>query len=136
MSGSKGNIRRLACPVAIAALVWAGITPQSATATDETVDCSAPMNTVEMHYCADEAYKAADGDLNQVWQTMRGHLSKEEKAALLTAQRAWLKYRDANCDFAAMPYLGGTLHPVILLTCLESMTRTRTEELRAMLERN
>jgi len=131
----SGMVSPTALVIVALSLLTVGLVPSPAGAQAEP-DCTAPQNTVEMHYCADQAYQAADADLNHVWRSMRGHLSKDEKALLLKAQRAWLKFRDANCDFAASPYLGGSIHPVILLTCLETMTRERTEELRAMLEQN
>lgn len=132
-------LTRVRVAIALAACVFAalgtGPAAKPGLASDQP-DCTAPATTADMVVCADQAYQAADGDLNHVWRTMRDHLTKDEKSLLLTAQRAWLKYRDANCDFAASPFAGGTIQPVIRLACLETMTRARTEELRTMLEQN
>jgi uncharacterized protein YecT (DUF1311 family) len=48
---------------------------------------------------------------------------------LLTAQRAWLAYRDAACEAHASPFEGGSLQPLIRATCLSEITAERTRML-------
>ena len=52
---------------------------------------------------------------------------------LRTAQRAWLKYRDAHCAFMASESEGGTLEAVERAACVVETTRARTRELRGAL---
>lgn len=42
---------------------------------------------------------ASDAQLNKVYGTLIRQLGKDEQAALRTAQRAWLSFRDLDCKF-------------------------------------
>jgi len=44
---------------------------------------------------------------------------------LLAAQRAWLNYRDLNCDSVKFQYEGGTLSPTIWSQCMAETTQQR-----------
>lgn len=96
----------------------------------KTDPCANPQTQIEMTQCAAEAYKAADVVLNQVYQKLVAMLDADEKAQLKEAQTAWIKYRDANCDFVADQYKGGTIRPMIYAGCLADVTKKRTSELR------
>jgi uncharacterized protein YecT (DUF1311 family) len=97
--------------------------------------CDNAETTVEMRDCAGKEYKAADAELNTVYKQLMASLSDHPyEAALKTAQQAWLKYRDANCEFEAFDNRGGTIYPVVYNSCLAVMTRARTKELREQLE--
>lgn len=96
--------------------------------------CAEPQTQVEMNQCAVNAYKAADAELNQVYKQLVAKLDDEEKAQLKEAQNAWIKYRDANCDFVADQYKGGTMRPMIYAGCLQDVTKKRTTELKTQIE--
>ena len=53
-----------------------------------------------------KADKARDADLKDGSSKPDGHPTYQ--AALLTAERAWLAYRDANCETVGLEYRGGT----------------------------
>src|SRR5437667_2041935 len=62
--------------------------------------CANAQTTLEMRDCAGREYKKADEELNKVYRQLTSTLADEGyKGALKTAQQAWIKYRDANCDF-------------------------------------
>jgi uncharacterized protein YecT (DUF1311 family) len=63
------------------------------------------------------------------YQALMRHLDRAQKQKLRTAQQAWLHFRDANADFQASMVEGGTLSPLIRVTSLAEMTKTRAEEL-------
>lgn len=104
----------------------------NAAQTQQTHDpCADAQTTVEMRDCAGKDYRKADAELNAVYKQLMASLSdKEQQASLKTAQQAWLKYRDANCEFAAFENRGGTIYPVVYTSCLAAMTGARTKELR------
>jgi uncharacterized protein YecT (DUF1311 family) len=52
--------------------------------------------------------------------------------ALLNAQRAWLKFRDAECRVAGYAMRGGTGEAMIVSSCMAEVTRARTKQLRDM----
>lgn len=96
--------------------------------------CADAQSQAEMNICWGNQYKTADANLNQVYRRLVTMLSDEEKTQLKTAQTAWLKYRDANCDFVADQYKGGSMRPMISAICLADMTTNRTTELRAQIK--
>ena len=55
-------------------------------------------------------------------------LSEARQKELRDAQRAWLKFREANCRFYADPD-GGTIATVNASDCLMSATAARAREL-------
>jgi len=96
--------------------------------------CSDADTQTEMNICAGKEYKTADATLNRVYQQMVAMLDAAEKAQLKAAQTAWLKYRDANCDFVGDQYKGGSIRPMIYGLCLADVTQNRTVELRAQIK--
>jgi uncharacterized protein YecT (DUF1311 family) len=96
--------------------------------------CSDANTQAEMNICAGKEYKTADATLNRVYQQLVAMLETEEKAQLREVQTAWIKYRDANCDFVADQYKGGSIRPMIYGLCLADVTRNRTAELRAQIK--
>ena len=92
--------------------------------------CPEAQSQFEMNQCAGKAYKAADAELNKVYQKLAAMLDEEEKSQLKTVETAWLKYRDANCEFVGDQFKGGSIRPMIYALCLADMTRNRTAELK------
>ena len=96
--------------------------------------CADAQSQAEMNICWGNEYKAADARLNQVYRQFMAKLDEEEKVQLKNAQTAWLKYRDANCEFVGDQYKGGTMRPMIAAICLADVTDNRTKELRAQIK--
>jgi uncharacterized protein YecT (DUF1311 family) len=92
--------------------------------------CADAQSQAEMNICWGKEYKAADATLNQVYRQLFAKLDDEQKAQLKDAQNAWLKYRDANCEFVADQYKGGSMRPMIAAICLADVTHNRTTELK------
>jgi uncharacterized protein YecT (DUF1311 family) len=94
--------------------------------------CEKAQTTIEMGECAGNEYQKADAELNSVYRQLMSSLSdRDYQSALKTAQQAWLKYRDANCEFETFDSRGGTIHPVVYSLCRAHMTRARTKDMRA-----
>jgi uncharacterized protein YecT (DUF1311 family) len=98
--------------------------------------CANAQTTVEMRDCTGREYKQADDELNRVYRQLVARIGNDEgrKTALKSAQQDWIKYRDANCDFASYLNRGGTIEPVVRYNCMTGMTVSRTKELREYLE--
>ena len=92
--------------------------------------CSDASTQAEMNICAGKEYQTADASLNRVYQQLVAMLDSAEKDQLKQAQTAWIKYRDANCEFVGDQYKGGSIRPMIYGLCLADVTRNRTAELR------
>jgi uncharacterized protein YecT (DUF1311 family) len=99
--------------------------------------CARAQSQADMNDCWGREYRSVDATLNQVYRQLVAMLNDEERSQLKEAQTAWLKYRDANCEFVADQYKGGTMRPMVHAICLGDMTRNRTAELRTQIkERN
>jgi uncharacterized protein YecT (DUF1311 family) len=90
--------------------------------------------TAGMREQASKVYKQADTKLNAVFNRLLAKIDDEvQKEKLRSAQRAWLKYRDANAEFESFFYDGGTIQPQICTNSLTTMTKNRTKELQHIL---
>jgi len=104
--------------------------------------CADQAETTAAHNeCAAEAYKTADLELNKFYNSTKKNLQKETDAdhkeilsRLISAQKAWLTFRDANCSLAATQMLGGTGEFMIVVTCLATSTIDRVKELQNIFE--
>lgn len=94
-------------------------------------NCKNPQTQFELNVCAGLRAQAADRRLNQVYQQLRNKRGRgtESDRLLVAAEEAWIKYRDANCEFSQKRYEGGTIAPMIYSLCIESVTLQRVREL-------
>jgi uncharacterized protein YecT (DUF1311 family) len=60
-----------------------------------------------------------------------GDMKGAEKA-LVTAQRAWIAYRDAECEARGFQARGGTMEPMLVAGCIADVTDARTKELKTL----
>lgn len=97
---------------------------------------SAGETQIELNMKAHKAFLKADAQLNGVYQQVRRSLDAEGKLKLRDAQRAWIKFRDADCEWAADEYRGGSIMPLIYSNRAEQMTKTRIATLKARLSAN
>jgi uncharacterized protein YecT (DUF1311 family) len=100
------------------------------------VDCANASDQATMNQCAGQAFKAADKELNAVYQQITARLKNnpDSKKLLVSAQRAWIGFRDGECKFSASGVAGGSVYPLIYSDCMTSMTKTRVEALKQYLK--
>ena len=93
--------------------------------------CDQPKTQSDIDYCAKYHFDAADGYLNSVYSRLKQNYVKypAPKGALVAAQRAWVKFRDAECNQDKVAADGGSETPVILLDCKTHLTIERTQQL-------
>ena len=120
----------------IALLISAALMQPVTDDAQETACYKRDESQMGMNICAGEAYERADKALNAEWAKVMDHYGgdAEAKALLLDGQRAWIKYRDAQCAMAAFDFRGGSIWPLINSGCLAELTRRRTAELVALLQ--
>jgi uncharacterized protein YecT (DUF1311 family) len=73
-------------------------------------------------------YKAVMAEM----QAMDQSLPPELQGAAVTlrdAQRAWITFRDRNCNLAGYPMRGGSAEPLLIYGCLRQMTLDRSRQL-------
>jgi uncharacterized protein YecT (DUF1311 family) len=105
------------------------------------VDCANAMSTHDLRFCGAAELEAADKALNAAYQKALASIKAREdepppydnkgyEAALRTAQRAWVAYRDADCNTVVpFAWTNGTGGPVAVLGCLINHTKARTKDL-------
>ncbi|WP_386083075.1 lysozyme inhibitor LprI family protein [Vreelandella sp. F11] len=91
------------------------------------------VTTVDIVACITEEFEREDKRLNDNYQQLRSQLSDSRQEQLLTAQRAWIAYKEANCDFYANPE-GGTLARISANSCVLTETTNRADELEALMQ--
>ncbi|AKC08045.1 MULTISPECIES: lysozyme inhibitor LprI family protein [Rhizobium/Agrobacterium group] len=111
---------------------------------DDAPDCTSPQTQADMTICAGKDYEKADKQLNAAYQKVRKQLAERDKTAdesgkgavdaLVAAQRAWVAFRDANCDAFGFQARGGTMEPMLVSSCLADMSNKRADELRQLSE--
>lgn len=113
----------------IGAFIIAGILSASASADDSCMQNQATLNdcaeksAAENQAKLDVAYRAA---LDALRSSSRS-LSSEMVPALTSAQDAWVKSRDATCQFDAMLLSGGgSMGRLVYSNCISSLTVRQT----------
>lgn len=94
-------------------------------------DCDA--NQAAMNQCASKAYAALDAELNKAYKAQMSYLTTaERKRALQDAQKKWISFRDADCQYqVGKREDGGSMWPMSQAQCLAEQTRVRVEQLKA-----
>ena len=89
--------------------------------------CDTASTTYQMRQCASRDLTAARTELDRYLAEARRVAGK--RSMLDSAQSAWERYRDISCRSAASQYEGGTMQPLVEVSCLAERTRARIREL-------
>jgi uncharacterized protein YecT (DUF1311 family) len=87
---------------------------------------------MDLNKCAEDNYQSADKALNKIYQAlMADQDDAPSKQRLKQSERAWIVYRDRECDFEVGPQeTGGSIWPSEMSGCLEELTARRIRELK------
>ncbi|MHA6685214.1 lysozyme inhibitor LprI family protein [Mesorhizobium sp. A556] len=79
--------------------------------------------------------KRVDQALNQTFKQIQKRLADDAdgKMRLVTAQRAWIAFRNAECIFQSSGDDGGSAAPMVAAACQAELTKDRTKQLKAYL---
>ena len=101
------------------------------------LECKSPQTQAAINTCASSSAEAADQKLNQVYQQLKSALKGSQREKLLIdAELMWVRFRDTNCAFERSNYQGGSIAPSIYYSCIEQMTKQRTEQLESYLKQS
>jgi uncharacterized protein YecT (DUF1311 family) len=89
--------------------------------------------TLGMKECISAEEKKQDARLNKAYSAAMKSLTPKRQKELKDVQRAWIKYRDAECTFLYDPD-GGTLAGVVSADCFMQKTAQRATELESLTE--
>lgn len=105
----------------------------------QDVDCATAEAQVELTFCAEQDWLAADEALNDAYgaaralmQQIDAALPKAERGAELAlrdGQRAWVTFRDATCAAEGYAMHGGSAEPMVIYGCRARLTGQRAADL-------
>ena len=81
------------------------------------------------------AFARADAAMNREWRMTQAYMKGDgatSAALLLDSQRAWLKFRDAQCAIEGAQFDGGTMQPMEIAGCKARLTNQRTAQLKSL----
>ncbi|MEW7107574.1 lysozyme inhibitor LprI family protein [Acinetobacter baumannii] len=84
--------------------------------------------------CSSNVLNSANQKINSVYANYMKELNPTEKLQLKEAQRAWIQYKEKDCQFQSSPVLKGSLYPFVHNACLVEKTENRIKELQDMQE--
>ncbi|BAU15570.1 hypothetical protein LEP3755_61290 [Leptolyngbya sp. NIES-3755] len=98
------------------------------------IDCNNAQTQSAMNICAAQQARTAELKLNLVYQrAISKFKGTPNEKQLVTAQRAWIQFRDASCTFERDRFKGGTIAPLMYSSCLTELTQQRTQALQRYL---
>ncbi len=94
-------------------------------------DCMNTSVQSELNVCAQTRYELADKILNETFAAIKKRVGGDSGVMkkIVVAQRAWITFRDAECEVAAAGVSGGSAEPLVRANCLSEMTQERNSKL-------
>ena len=124
--------------VGIAAVLLAGFAlaspPERNKWQKEAYERGCEKDQLSMNLCSEYDYEVLDSELNDLFQQQLSRLSHPSRARLVNAERAWLKYRDADCLYQNGPREeSGSIWPLEQNICLSTRTKQRIELIKSFI---
>jgi uncharacterized protein YecT (DUF1311 family) len=131
----KKFLRAVVCCVSLVLAVAHVAAAQEAAQDDVDREdpCPQARTQFELNRCAARARDSADAELNKVYQQIMREAGGTERVKLRAAQHAWLKFRDAHCDYKSVGNKGGSIYPMVVSFCLAEVTTERVKQLREII---
>jgi len=92
-------------------------------------DCTKATVQIELDYCANRDFEAADKRLNVLYRTLFDRSDPKRRERLKAAERKWIVYRDRDCTEETAGSTGGSIAPMEYSVCLTEKTKARIREL-------
>lgn len=118
----------------------------AAHAEDDQPKCNPDGTQMEMNACAYDDLQKADDALNAMYKKALAFAKDQDDnykdqpdlqgavKALKKAQRAWIDYRDGQCEGVGFEARGGSLEPMLVASCEADLTNKRTAELKELMQ--
>lgn len=95
-------------------------------------DCQNPRTQTDINQCASKELDNETKKINKIYNEYREKLNPARKQQLKEVQLAWIKFKDLACQFDASGVEGGSVHSMVLSSCLAEKTRQRSKELESL----
>jgi uncharacterized protein YecT (DUF1311 family) len=96
--------------------------------------CDNAQSQGELNRCEALNFQIADKRLNAAYKKVVSGLDGSLKQKLVKAQRLWIQFRDANCDYERGGVDGGGATLMIYYGCLAQTTTARTKTFEGYLQ--
>jgi len=103
------------------------------------LDCANALTTPDINECASVEQKKVEARLNTTYKTVLAYLDHADpiikddaasaKLKLIEAQRAWIKFREADCQAQYEFNASGTIRTVLWISCMQAHAEQRTRDL-------
>lgn len=101
------------------------VTPAADASKDPSNDCDGGTNQIVE--CIGKLTVEQDKRLNKAYRETLKDARSEQRDLLKTAQRLWVQYRDANCEYYHQGE--GSISRIEAEQCMFRMTKSRADEL-------
>ena len=133
--------------LATAALLALCATPGALAQPGREPNCADPLFQAEINMCARADAEAADKEMQGVLDQVLAQYSKQDRdyadlgpeyvgaeMLLKASQESWSVGRKDFCSARGITNYGGSMRPAVVSGCFAMLARSRTEELRWLLE--
>lgn len=104
--------------------------------------CGNESSNIEIGNCVSAAYQKADKELNDIWpkvlayidtlgDTMPADALQKWKTTIVAAQKAWVSFKEQDCDAVQYEWWGGSGAGIAETSCLYAHTAQRVEDLKS-----
>ncbi|WP_151638821.1 lysozyme inhibitor LprI family protein [Noviherbaspirillum aerium] len=101
------------------------------------LDCSKAITTPDLNQCASIEQKKVEATLNRVYQRVLKSLDDKDaeqpdakvRNAFIAAQRAWVKFREADCNAVYQKHAGGSIRTMMHIGCMQNHAEKRIKDL-------
>jgi len=112
-----------------------------------TPNCVDPLSQAEINMCARAEQEAADKEMTAVYDEVIRKFREQDRSyadlgpeyvgaemLLSSSQQTWSNSQSDFCSAGGLANYGGSMRPAVVATCFAMLARSRTEELRWLLE--
>lgn len=107
-------------------------------APEARVDCEKAVSTPDLNHCAALEQEKVERKLNAAYQKLVQQLTQPDtelddytamRQKLLEAQRAWIRFREADCAVQYAMHASATISTLIHIGCMQERAEQRIKEL-------
>lgn len=129
------------------AIVLAGFGDAANSQVSPTPDCAEPLYQAAINMCARAEHEVADKEMSAVFDQLIAQLRDQDRSyadlgpeyvgaemLMAASQKSWAGNRSDACAARGVANYGGSMRPAVIASCFAMMARSRTEELRWLLD--
>ena len=92
--------------------------------------CGRAATQLDLTQCAGKQREKADAAMEKVYASLLKDLDEDHAPILEKSQKAWVVYRNADCDLYSSQFLGGSAQAQLYDECMAAMAAERTRALK------